>query len=210
MHQALERGLIVSKPFGDSAPYDFIIDNRPFRRGPGRLWRVQVRSVVARYASGFSVSTTHGLHHIPLTSDDTDFLAILVVPLAAWYIIPVRAFFPATILALFPHVANSRGRWEPYRDAWRLLRRKQINAKPAKERPPQSAAEVIAKIAVPSPNSIRNRRNAVGAIEDQPSLAGLESRCATLPGTCMPGYFQLPLRGCRAVKKLADGGVRIR
>jgi hypothetical protein len=40
MHQALERGLIVSKPFGDSAPYDFIIDNRPFLRGRGRLWRI--------------------------------------------------------------------------------------------------------------------------------------------------------------------------
>ena len=38
MKAAMDRGLVVSKPFGDSARYDFIVD------ADGRLSRVQVKS----------------------------------------------------------------------------------------------------------------------------------------------------------------------
>ena len=44
LYQAIKRGLVVSKPYGDSAPYDFIVDSGPYQGKPSRLWRVQVRS----------------------------------------------------------------------------------------------------------------------------------------------------------------------
>jgi PD-(D/E)XK nuclease superfamily protein len=121
MTAALERGLIVSRPFGESVGYDFIVDNRRLRPAGerSRLWRVQVRSVSG--LPPFRVTTFHGSHKRPLTAADADFLAVLIVPLHAWYIIPVDAFAPALGLWLFPHVPASRGRYEKYRAAWPLL-----------------------------------------------------------------------------------------
>lgn len=118
---ALERGLIVSRPFGESAGYDFIVDNRRLRPdpSPGRLWRIQVRSVSG--LPPFRVTTFHGTRKRPITAADADFLAVLISPLRAWYIIPVAAFAPAHGLWLFPHVPASRGRYEKYREAWHLL-----------------------------------------------------------------------------------------
>lgn len=71
----------------------------------------------------FRIDTRRGTQHVPLSVEDADFLAALVVPHAAWYIIPVAAFAPAKHLALFPQTPASRGRWERFRDAWQLLRR---------------------------------------------------------------------------------------
>jgi hypothetical protein len=121
MTAALERGLIVSRPFGESAAYDFIVDNQRLRTdpSPGRLWRIQVRSVSG--VAPFRVTTFHGSRKRPITATDADFLAVLIVPLHLWYIIPVHAFAPAHGLWLFPHVLASRGRYEKYREAWPFL-----------------------------------------------------------------------------------------
>jgi hypothetical protein len=116
---AMGRGLMVSRPFGESASYDAIVDNRWRRGGRGRLWRVQVRSVSGD--APFRVTTFHGRAKRPLTIDDADFLAVFIVPLATWYLIPVAAFAPAMGLWLFPHVVASKGRFEKYREAWQLL-----------------------------------------------------------------------------------------
>lgn len=121
MTAALERGLIVSRPFGESVGYDFIVDNWRLRpEGErSRLWCVQVRSVSG--LPPFRVTTFHGSHKRPILATDADFLAVLIVPLRAWYIIPVPAFAPAHGLWLFPHVPASRGRYEQYRESWSLL-----------------------------------------------------------------------------------------
>ena len=121
MTVALERGLIVSRPFGESAGYDVVVDNQWLRGAAriGRLWRVQVRSVSG--APPFRVTTFHGTAKRPITRADADFLAVLIVPLRRWYIIPIRLFTPTYGLWLFPHVTRSRGRFERYREAWHLL-----------------------------------------------------------------------------------------
>lgn len=119
---ALARGLIVSRPFGESAAYDFIVDSRWLRPGShrGRLWRVQVRSI----SSGppFRVTTFHGTAKRPITIADADLLAVLIVPLERWYIIPIGAFAPTLGIWLFPHVNPSRGRFERFREAWHRFR----------------------------------------------------------------------------------------
>ncbi len=114
MYQAAERGLTVSKPFGDSAPYDVIVDNGK------RLLRVQVRCTHVPNSRCFRVSTRLHGDSRSFTPDDIDFLVAWVVPYNAWYIVPARAL-PTNELKLFPHVPNSTSRTERYREAWRLL-----------------------------------------------------------------------------------------
>ncbi len=120
MWQALERGLIVSKPFGDSASYDVIVE--PVSgRCRGTLIKVQVRSVFRKNGRGYKVDARRGFHRRPLTPADADFLAAYIAPERAWYIIPVRAFSPANHLSLYPQNPTSTGKWEPFREAWHLL-----------------------------------------------------------------------------------------
>jgi hypothetical protein len=116
--QAYEHGLLVSQPFGDSAPYDFIVDNR----GPGRsgIWRIQVKCSTRLNHSGYKISAHH-LYHQPYHPDEVDFFAAWIVPLDLWYIIPVAKVHPRRNVALYPHVEGSCGKYEPYREAWHLL-----------------------------------------------------------------------------------------
>jgi len=121
MNAALARGFIVSRPFGEDAAYDVVVDNRALRP-PGarsRLLRIQVRSISGK--PPFRVTTFHGRAKRPITPAEADFLAVLIVPLQAWYLIPLRAFAPAMGLWLYPHVPESRGRFEHYREAWHRL-----------------------------------------------------------------------------------------
>ena|SRR5438309_5229932 len=121
MTAAMERGLSVSRPFGESASYDAVVDNRAVHqsRSGSRLWRIQVRSVSG--SAPYRVTTFHGSRKRPITIEDADFLAVYIVPFRTWYIIPVRRFAPTMGLWLFPHVLASRGRYERYRETWGLL-----------------------------------------------------------------------------------------
>lgn len=127
MWQAMERGLIVSKPFGDSASYDVIVEkprkhnHRGHRGRGGRLLKIQVRSVLRMNGRGYKVDARRGYHRRPLMPDEADFVAAYVAPEKAWYIVPVRAFAPANHLSLYPQVKKSEGKWERYREAWHLL-----------------------------------------------------------------------------------------
>lgn len=120
MLRALERGLIVSKPYGDSARFDFVVGCR-------RQYRVQVRSTrifnnARSYVTRFTWNTT-GHTYRRYHKNDFDFLAVYVVPCDTWYIIPMSAIRPAPLyICLYPHIARSRGRFERFREAWPLLR----------------------------------------------------------------------------------------
>ena len=56
MMRASELGLEVSKPWGDTARYDFIVEKAR------RTARVQVKSTISRYGTGYSckVRDCHG------------------------------------------------------------------------------------------------------------------------------------------------------
>ncbi len=125
MHAAMRRGFLVSKPFGDSAGYDVVVDSRRQTSGVSRrlrkLWTVQVRCVTHRIGRSFKVSTRCGAGRRKMTPADADFLAAYTSPHDRWYVIPVRAFAPANHISLFPHVEGSEGKWEKYREAWELF-----------------------------------------------------------------------------------------
>ncbi len=123
MKAAMDRGLVVSKPFGDSAGYDVIVDNsQPYKTpGPrGRLWRVQVKCALKPSNGEFQFHAWRQSSRQLLTDRDTDFLACHVVPYDAWYIIPVGALTGVNVY-LHPHTPHSRGRFEPFRERWDLL-----------------------------------------------------------------------------------------
>ncbi len=120
MFEAPRRGLIVSKPMGDSARYDVIVERAD---GPSVPYRVQVRYVGHEFHRTYPVSAHCCSHQQRLSPDKVDFLAAYIAPFHLWYIIPVRAFYPSRYLCLFPH-KRSKGsrRYERFRSAWRLLR----------------------------------------------------------------------------------------
>lgn len=114
--RAASLGLVVSKPYGDCAPYDFVVE------GAGVLRRVQVKSVSVRDRSAYRVSAGHGgSSKLSYTPEEVDVLAVYVLPVDAWYLIPVQALAARRTIRLAPDVSHSRRRFEPYREFWQCL-----------------------------------------------------------------------------------------
>lgn len=116
--RAMDLGLVVSKPFGDSARYDFVVDSG------GRLLRVQVKSAWTPahhggYQFGASPAQLQGQRARPYRRDEIDFLVACIVPQDTWFIIPIRAIATRNHLVL---PADSRPHpFSRYREAWHLL-----------------------------------------------------------------------------------------
>jgi hypothetical protein len=119
LHKVADMGFAVTKPYGDSEPYDFIVDSG------SQLWRVQVKSGGYRSGRAYRVGVHHLSHTVPAqkayTAKQIDILAVYIVPAHAWYVIPVSAFSPRTSLKFFPHVPGHAGEYEQFRDAWFLM-----------------------------------------------------------------------------------------
>ena len=58
----------------------------------------------------------------PYGANQIDFVAAYIIPLDIWYIIPAHAFQRQCHVHLSPHLKTSK--FEPYREAWHLLRGK--------------------------------------------------------------------------------------
>src|SRR5450631_309132 len=115
-------GFCVSKPWGDSHRYDFVVGYSPDHT-PEFFSRVQVRCTEITRARAYEVRATYtvGKGRAVYTPDDIDFLVAHVVPRDIWYILPVEACMPAPMLRFYPDGAR-RPRFEQYREAWHLLR----------------------------------------------------------------------------------------
>lgn len=113
---AAARGLIVLKPYGDCAPFDFVVsDGRHFQR-------VQVKSAWTRHKAAYFFHCRKTRSFTPYTRTHIDFFAFYVKDFDAWYIVPARKIGRRRVICLFPHSRRgSRSRLEPYRDAWHLL-----------------------------------------------------------------------------------------
>jgi hypothetical protein len=117
MHKGISLGFGVTKPWGDSDRYDFIVD------AAGRLSRVQVRSTAYQSDRGYSVHTYVYIKHemIALSARNIDFVIAYIVPLDLWYVVPVAGFAGRKNLWFYPHGSKKGSRFEIYREAWRLL-----------------------------------------------------------------------------------------
>jgi hypothetical protein len=113
-------GLNLSKPIGDTAPYDVVAESRR-----GRLHKLQGKSVgsTERHRSGvYAVSCGYGHRakraYLPR---HIDFLAVYVIPEDLWYIIPVHALRRQKRIRVCPSQPARLPRFEPYREAWHQL-----------------------------------------------------------------------------------------
>jgi PD-(D/E)XK nuclease superfamily protein len=117
--KAMSLGFEATRPFGDSARYDFILDTG------GRLWRVQLKSTSVLHGRGYEVQPTfsvykdaYGRGKEGYSADDIDLLVVHVRPLDVWYVLPVEAFMPAKCLRFYPDIVCKAARWEGFREAW--------------------------------------------------------------------------------------------
>lgn len=113
MARAAEHGLCVSKPWGETARYDFAVEH------DGHFVRVQVKSTMFVDRGGYSCSV-RGCRG-PYEGDPFDFLAVYLIPEDLWCIIPAKKVRGQGSVALYPKLKKSR--YERYREAWRLLRK---------------------------------------------------------------------------------------
>src|ERR1700733_11659516 len=88
LRKAMGMGMLVSKPWGDSYRYDFIVD------WEGRLSRTQVRSTEYRSGlRGYAVHASYfaGKEAVPLTAKHIDVLVAFISTRDIWYVVPVTA-----------------------------------------------------------------------------------------------------------------------
>ncbi len=120
MLKAAGLGFGVAKPWGDSERYDFILDSG------NRRWRIQVKSTYVARTHSYTVHAQGGSggNSKGYTAEQIDMLVANIVAEDAWYVIPVAAFAPRTMLALYPSGCKKRnsGRYEKYREAWDLMK----------------------------------------------------------------------------------------
>ena len=111
--KAIQMGFGVSKPWGDSDRYDFVVD------AGGRLWRVQVKSAYrSTKEGGYTVHAFGNENRDPYTAADVDVLVAYLVPEDAWYVVPIAAFKRIKSMKLFPASRRRRSKHEVYREAW--------------------------------------------------------------------------------------------
>ena len=121
MAQALGHGFTVSKPWGDTSPYDVGVEN-----GPNFL-RVQVKSTSNRSGTGyFCQFKPNYMKKEDYTLEQIDLFAAYVIPVDVWYLIPAAVLLGPqrkTAVMLFPMVPlrKDRYRYEAYKEAWTML-----------------------------------------------------------------------------------------
>jgi hypothetical protein len=120
MAWALRKGFKVSRPWGDSGPYDVGVEHGR------RFLRVQVKSTSFRKGTGYLCGFSSNQRSKRYTRRQVDFFAAYVIPEEVWYIIPAAAVLKnkSTELMLYPMQRMRRDcyRYEGYREAWKLLR----------------------------------------------------------------------------------------
>ena len=115
--RAHELDYVVSKPFGDNAKYDFVVD------GGTELFKVQVKSVsvkdTTRRTDKYRINATYGAKTKKrYSTDECDILSAYVIPEDVWYLIPVSEITGVSV-NLYPH--KDAGSYEGFREAWGLF-----------------------------------------------------------------------------------------
>jgi hypothetical protein len=111
MARASEHGLSISKPWGDSCRYDFIVEHA------GKFLRVQVKSTTCLKRNSYA----YHVNGRPYSRDQIDFFAVYIIPKNIWFIFPIKVILQCTSnMILSPHLKVSKH--GAYIEAWHLLR----------------------------------------------------------------------------------------
>jgi hypothetical protein len=155
-----QRRFAISKPFGDSEKYDYILDNRP--KPKVQLFRIQVKCTECLRAGAYETRAeyTVGKGRAVYTKRDIDFIAAHVVPLDIWYIIPVEVCTPQPMLRFYPHRKARKMRLEKYREAWHLL-------DPPLPNPPIITIQACIDPDYPEPTEWKSEATREGEVKDE-------------------------------------------
>jgi hypothetical protein len=107
-------GFNVGKLWGDSAPYDVVLEM------DGRFLQVQVKST-GRMVEGCYICQLHGFGNRLYTAKEVDYFACYVVPADIWYVLPVTRVLGMNVVGLTPHRKGHK--YERYMEAWWFLTR---------------------------------------------------------------------------------------
>jgi len=117
--KAVGLGFVVARPWGDSEPYDFIVNPKKSLI----FWRVQVKSAHTIGADGGCSFRAHDHNQKSYTAEDIDALVAYARPMNSWYVMPVRVVEELKSLMLYPESRKRRSRFEKWREGWEVLRR---------------------------------------------------------------------------------------
>ena len=135
MYRAASEGIGVARPYGDSHPYDFLVQH-------GRkLLRVQVKSCFTPHRTGFPIGVCRDVGKgkgLLYTQQDVDFIAAYIAPHQTWYLIPIESLKGTKRLQLYPGGINRRSTpfYETYREAWHLLKQQENTETPPTQKTP--------------------------------------------------------------------------
>jgi len=114
--RAAEQRFRVSKPWGNTAPYDLMVERE------GLTYRVQVKSTTARVTKGAYACRMPSGKRLTHILEEIDFVAAYVIPLDLWYIIPAGVVAKRKgAISLAPWARRTK--YERYLEAWYLLRK---------------------------------------------------------------------------------------
>ena len=154
LHKAVGLGLKVTKPWGDSERYDFVVD------AGERLWRVQIKCTAAVRAGGYHIQPIHfvyGKKKVTYTAEDIDVLAAYIIPLDVWYVVPIEAIGAGTSLRLYPEGGCKAAPFEGYREGWGLFGGNAAPVAEVVEEGAESSESVSVRMPVWKPHIFRGR-----------------------------------------------------
>jgi len=112
LHKAAQLGFTVSKTWGDSDHYDFIIDSG------ARSWRIQIKSAHTPSRDGYRFRASGFARDQVYTAKDIDFLIAYIAPEDSWYILPIQLFGRIKSVKIITHSKKGIYRFGQYREAW--------------------------------------------------------------------------------------------
>ena len=112
MVRAVEQGLPVSRPWGESNSFDFVVGK------PGRFVSIQEKSTTVKNGGGYVCSVRK--NGAKYTRWAFDFLAAYVVQEDVWYLIPAKKVAGMGYVTLCSN--SGEANFEECREAWHLLR----------------------------------------------------------------------------------------
>ena len=113
MMRAVEHGLPVSRPWGESNSFDFVVGK------PGRFASVQVKTTTVKNGGGYVCAIRQ--NNAKYARGSFDFVAAYVIPEDLWYIIPAKMVAGLGYVTLCSN--SEEAKFEEYREAWHLLRK---------------------------------------------------------------------------------------
>jgi hypothetical protein len=109
--RAIQLGLYLARPWGESSGYDFVVDLGT------RIFRVQVKSTIFHEGDGYSCTLKDSRG--PYKKNSFDFVAAYVIPEDIWYILPEKKIRGMWSIGLHPELKVSK--YGQYQEAWCLL-----------------------------------------------------------------------------------------